>query len=104
MSKTFLNLICVFVLSIMSAQSDAKKKGIINYYTSRLELINQKKYQKGLELLTLGLEQSQKIEDKNLTGYGYFYVAEYHQKKKTYLQGIEPARKSLPIFKALKNE
>jgi hypothetical protein len=102
MSKTFLNLICVFVLSIMSAQSDAKKKGIINYYTSRLELINQKKYQKGLELLTLGLEQSQKIEDKNLTG--YFYVAEYHQKKKTYLQGIEPARKSLSIFKALKNE
>jgi hypothetical protein len=50
MSKTFLNLICVFVLSIMSAQNDAKKKGIINYYTLRLELINQKEYEKGLEL------------------------------------------------------
>jgi len=98
MSKTFLNLICLFVLSIIPAQNDAKKKGIIKYYTSRLELIKQKEYEKGLELFALRLEQSQKIEHKNLTGYGYFYDAEYHQKKKMFLQGIKRAKKSFSYF------
>jgi signal transduction histidine kinase len=104
MKTYFFNLIFAFFLGTMCSQNVVKNKSIKNLYTSGLAFLEVKKHEKGLELITLGLEESQKIKDKSLIGYGYFYTAVYHQKKKTYLQGIEFSKKALAIFKGLKKE
>jgi signal transduction histidine kinase len=104
MKRTFLTLIFIFFLSTLYSQNNSNKEKITTYYIAGLELIDKKDYEKGLELIRLGLEESEKIKDKILIGYRYFYTANYHQKKKSYFKAIASVKKALAVFKALKNE
>jgi hypothetical protein len=51
-------------LSTLYSRNNSNKEKITTYYIAGLELIDKKDYEKGLELIRLGLEESEKIKDK----------------------------------------
>lgn len=94
----------LFSINGLYSQSTSQSDEINNYYKSGLELIESKKHEQALEIITLGLQKSKEINDQNLIAYGHFYVASYHQEKKEYLKGIESINNSLALFKQLNNK
>ncbi|ARV15316.1 ATP-binding protein [Polaribacter sp. SA4-12] len=104
MIRYYLLIIIFFFDGIGYSQNTSKIEEINTYYNSGLELIDNKEYEKGLELITFGLKESENIKYKKLIGQGYFYISRYYQKKRFYLKGIAAVNKSLAIFKELNNE
>lgn len=104
MKRYYLLIIILFFDGIGYSQNTSKIEEINTYYNSGLELINNKEYEKGLELITLGLQESENIKDKNLIGHGYFFISRYYQKKRLYQKAIAAVNKSLVIFNELNNK
>jgi signal transduction histidine kinase len=104
MKKYLVFIVFLFLGSFFYAQNTSKIEEINTYYNAGLELINDKEYEKGLALITLGLQESGNIKDKNLIGHGYFFISRYYQKKRLYQKAIAAVNKSLVIFSELNNK
>ena len=74
MKNYFLFIFIIFLGNKCFAQYNTKVKEINNYYKVGKDFINDKKYEPAFKNFNLGLKESEKIKDKNLIAFGYFYL------------------------------
>lgn len=104
MKNYFLFIFIIFLGNKCFAQYNTKVKEINNYYKVGKDFINDKKYEPAFKNFNLGLKESEKIKDKNLIAFGYFYLGRFYQKTNENSKAIASFTNSSSIFKTLNNE
>jgi signal transduction histidine kinase len=110
MKNQLLYFFCIFLIQFSFAQKVTKSSKstsleVINSnYTIGLEFLEKENFNEALSYISLGLEASKKIKNKNLTAFGYQYVSDYYNQIKNYYEAIENLKTALSIFVALKNQ
>jgi len=89
------------VFITFNAQTSSVYDAIRADYQSALNLFENQNYEEALDLVRLGFAESQKLQDKNLIAYGYFYQAKYYEKIGPYTKSVRLYNKALALFKAL---
>jgi len=102
--RTYLIFLIHFSFFSLAAQNSSLNININDYYESALNLFEDGKYDEALSLIKSGLEESQKLQDKNLIAYGYFYQAKYYEKLGPYTVSVSLYNRALDIFKVLNNQ
>lgn len=99
--KKYLIFLFTSVFVTFNAQTSAVSDAIRADYQSALSLFENQKYEEALDLVRFGFAKSQKLQDKNLIAYGYFYQARYYEKIGPYTKSVRLYNKALALFKAL---
>lgn len=73
-------------------------------YAVGLELVLKENFEEAYSKITLGLEASKKIQNKNLIAFGHRYLSDYYTKKKEYHLAVESLKESLSLFVDLKGK
>ena len=86
--KKYLIFLFTSVFVTFNAQTSAVSDAIRADYQSALSLFENQKYEEALDLVRFGFAKSQKLQDKNLIAYGYFYQARYYEKIGPYTKSV----------------
>ena len=107
MKNYLLYFLCIFFFSRSFSQKTnqrlkiSKKNEIEAYYAAGLLFIKNKNFEQALTTITLGFNESKKMNDSSLKAYGYFYKARYYENKGTYLESVALLKKALTLFDEL---
>jgi tetratricopeptide (TPR) repeat protein len=107
MKNYLLYFLCIFFFNYTFSQKTkqpskiSKKNEIEAYYAAGLLFIKNKNFEQAFTSLTLGFNESKKMNDTSLIAYGYFYKARYYQNKGTYLESVALLKKALTLFDEL---
>jgi signal transduction histidine kinase len=108
--KLLVYFFCIFLIQFSCAQNvnESVKPTNIDIIKSNyklgLELLSKDNFKDSFFKIFSGLEASKKINNKELTGFGYQYLSDYYNKQKKYQLAALNLKESLIIFSDLKNE
>lgn len=108
--KLLVYFFCIFLIQFSCAQNvnESVKPTNIDIIKSNyklgLELLSKDNFKDSFFKIFSGLETSKKINNKELTGFGYQYLSDYYNKQKKYQLAALNLKESLIIFSDLKNE
>ena len=74
------------------------------YYTKGLEFLSEENFKDAFAVISKGLDIAEKENDKDLIGFGNFYLGNYFAKQKSYSRAVIYYNNSLNVFTQLNNE
>lgn len=77
---------------------------IQKYYTKGLEFLSEENFKDAFAVISKGLDIAEKENDKDLIGFGNFYLGNYFAKQKSYSRAVIYYNNSLNVFTQLNNE
>ena len=108
--KLLVLVFCIFLIQCSCAQKKTEFVKSTNIdviksnYRIGLELLSKEKFEESYLTICSRLEASKRINNKNLTGFGYQYLSDYYYQQKSYQLATVNLKFPLNIFINLKNE